>query len=59
MACRHRSVKLEQEACGNRARFTCPFHGWTFGVDGSLIGISAREDSGISTRPTMACGSSR
>jgi len=45
-ACRHRGVKVESEPCGSRARFTCPFHGWTFGVDGSLMGISAKEDFG-------------
>lgn len=45
-ACRHRGVKVEQEACGSRTRFTCPFHGWTYGVDGRLMGIAAREDFG-------------
>lgn len=45
-ACRHRGVKVEGEACGNRARFTCPFHGWTYGMDGNLLGVSAKEDFG-------------
>jgi phenylpropionate dioxygenase-like ring-hydroxylating dioxygenase large terminal subunit len=46
-ACRHRGVKVESQPCGSRARFTCPFHGWTYGVDGRLIGTSE-----ILTRPT-------
>lgn len=45
-ACRHRGVKVTQEPCGNANRFVCPFHGWTFGIDGKLIGVSAREDFG-------------
>jgi nitrite reductase/ring-hydroxylating ferredoxin subunit len=44
--CRHRGVKVENEPCGNRSRFTCPFHGWSFGVDGSLVGIASRNDFG-------------
>lgn len=45
-ACRHRGVKVTEKPCGNAARFVCPFHGWTFGVDGALLGVAAREDFG-------------
>jgi phenylpropionate dioxygenase-like ring-hydroxylating dioxygenase large terminal subunit len=41
-ACRHRGVKLA-EGCGHAARFTCPYHGWTFGTDGALVGVPSRE----------------
>lgn len=45
-ACRHRGVKVENADCGNRARFTCPFHGWSFGVDGRLLAVAAQQDFG-------------
>jgi nitrite reductase/ring-hydroxylating ferredoxin subunit len=41
-ACRHRGVKLA-EGCGHAARFTCPYHGWTFATDGALVGVPSRE----------------
>jgi len=34
-ACRHRGMKLEQgEGC--KRAFTCPYHAWTYGLDGTL-----------------------
>ena len=44
-ACTHRGSKLAQE-CGHSKRFTCPYHAWTFGLDGKLIGIAAKEAFG-------------
>ncbi len=37
--CRHRGVVLENEARGDRSRFTCPFHAWTYSNRGDLVGI--------------------
>jgi phenylpropionate dioxygenase-like ring-hydroxylating dioxygenase large terminal subunit len=37
--CRHRGVELEREPSGHRTRFTCPFHGWTYGSDGRLLAV--------------------
>ena len=37
--CRHRGTRL-LEGSGNAARIRCPFHGWTYGLDGSLRGAS-------------------
>ena len=37
--CRHRGVLLENEARGDRSRFTCPFHAWTYSNKGDLVGI--------------------
>ncbi|MGE0260988.1 MAG: Rieske 2Fe-2S domain-containing protein, partial [Alphaproteobacteria bacterium] len=35
--CRHRGARIA-EGCGNTARsFSCPYHGWTYGLDGALI----------------------
>lgn len=37
--CRHRNSKVEVQTSGNRAAFSCPFHAWTYGLDGRLRGI--------------------
>lgn len=37
--CRHRGVMLEAEAQGQRSRFSCPFHGWTYSNRGDLVAI--------------------
>ncbi|MFJ8260420.1 aromatic ring-hydroxylating dioxygenase subunit alpha [Rummeliibacillus sp. NPDC094406] len=34
--CSHRAAKLV-EGEGNKAVFTCPYHGWTYRTDGSLL----------------------
>ena len=36
--CRHRGSKLCDTATGHEARFVCRYHGWTYGLDGSLRG---------------------
>lgn len=38
--CSHRAAPVASEGNGNCARFTCKYHGWTYGADGKLIGIS-------------------
>lgn len=38
--CRHRGSKLKCDKSGNaRQGIACPYHGWTFNVDGSLRGV--------------------
>jgi phenylpropionate dioxygenase-like ring-hydroxylating dioxygenase large terminal subunit len=37
--CRHRGVVLPADRCGTARRFTCPYHGWTYGADGALIAV--------------------
>lgn len=44
-ACTHRGARLA-EGCGATARFTCPYHGWSFGLDGKLLAIASREAFG-------------
>lgn len=34
--CPHRGNEVCQQAKGNSRTFTCPFHNWTFGIDGKL-----------------------
>jgi phenylpropionate dioxygenase-like ring-hydroxylating dioxygenase large terminal subunit len=38
-ACRHRGMKLCREDFGNTKFFKCPYHGWTFDINGKLIGV--------------------
>ncbi|MBQ89463.1 MAG: (2Fe-2S)-binding protein [Acidimicrobiaceae bacterium] len=37
--CRHRGATLESEPCGNARRFSCPYHAWTYDLDGALRGL--------------------
>jgi phenylpropionate dioxygenase-like ring-hydroxylating dioxygenase large terminal subunit len=37
--CTHRAATICQEQAGNRKRFTCAYHGWTFANDGSCVGV--------------------
>jgi phenylpropionate dioxygenase-like ring-hydroxylating dioxygenase large terminal subunit len=34
--CMHRGNRLRDPGCGHAQRFSCKFHGWTYGIDGSL-----------------------
>lgn len=36
-ACRHRGAKVCQEASGKAAKLVCPYHKWTFDLDGKLL----------------------
>lgn len=42
--CRHRGMPIV-EGCGNANGFTCPYHRWTYGLDGALRGAPAMERS--------------
>lgn len=35
--CAHRGAKLLPEACQGRTSLSCPYHGWTYGLDGALL----------------------
>ena len=35
-ACRHRGARLA-EGCGHKKSFVCPFHAWTWGLDGKIL----------------------
>ena len=45
-ACVHRGAALVKDGIGNKKRFSCPYHGWTYNEDGSLIGITSQKDFG-------------
>jgi nitrite reductase/ring-hydroxylating ferredoxin subunit len=45
--CRHRGSQLVSERCGQRSRFTCPYHGWTYSNEGRLRGIGFADSFGM------------
>jgi phenylpropionate dioxygenase-like ring-hydroxylating dioxygenase large terminal subunit len=43
-ACQHKGSKLLEDCeVVKTGRLTCPYHAWTFGVDGKLIGVARPE----------------
>lgn len=42
--CRHRGAPVVTESSGSRARFTCPYHGWSYNLDGELLAARNPED---------------
>jgi phenylpropionate dioxygenase-like ring-hydroxylating dioxygenase large terminal subunit len=57
-ACRHRGVRVV-DGRGKARRFTCPFHAWTYDMEGTLVGLPTasafdgmcREDKGLVPLP--------
>jgi len=41
--CRHRSMRVSFADCGNTRSFSCPYHGWSYGVDGALVDVPLEE----------------
>ena len=35
--CRHRGSRILDDACGSVGNLVCPYHHWTYGVDGGLM----------------------
>lgn len=46
--CRHRGARLVDGPSGHCARLICPYHAWTYDLEGRLIGVPMRE-----TYPTL------
>ena len=44
--CRHRGSLVVPEGRGYRKRFTCPFHAWTYGIDGRLLSVNKNRHFG-------------
>ena len=44
-ACRHRGNAF-CEGQGHAARFTCPYHNWTYGLDGALLAVAKPDFEG-------------
>ncbi|MDO5512515.1 Rieske 2Fe-2S domain-containing protein, partial [Corynebacterium sp.] len=45
-ACSHRGAMLCRKKVDNRTTLTCPFHGWTFSNDGTLLKVKDEKDGG-------------
>ncbi|SDL97935.1 Rieske 2Fe-2S domain-containing protein [Bacillus sp. OK048] len=39
-SCPHRGTQLCISDSGNQKTFTCPYHGWSFNSEGSLVGVT-------------------
>lgn len=42
--CRHRGTEVCQNDSGNAAFFKCPYHGWTYDLDGTFKGAPAAKE---------------
>jgi phenylpropionate dioxygenase-like ring-hydroxylating dioxygenase large terminal subunit len=42
--CAHRGAAVCRERAGNTRSFVCPYHSWSYGLDGRLAGIPSRDD---------------
>ncbi len=45
-ACSHRGATLCRFKSGNKATYTCPFHGWTFDTNGKLLKVKDPAEAG-------------
>ncbi|MCW2241463.1 benzoate 1,2-dioxygenase large subunit [Azospirillum canadense] len=45
-ACSHRGAMLCRHKRGNKATYTCPFHGWTFNNSGKLLKVKDPDSAG-------------
>jgi len=44
-SCRHRGMKVCRYDEGNTREFMCPYHGWSYGTDGALVGVPFAKDA--------------
>src|SRR5215468_6139748 len=51
--CLHRQSRIA-EGCGAARRLACPYHSWTYDLDGNLVGVPGREGF-----PETASGAAR
>lgn len=40
--CRHRGARILDGACGTARKLVCPYHAWTYGLNGALEGVPER-----------------
>ncbi len=43
-SCRHRGAPLVQTECGHVDGLVCKYHGWTYGLDGTLLNLRDKRD---------------
>ena len=44
--CRHRGSRIVEGSAGCSKRLVCPYHAWSYGLDGRLLGVPKRSDYG-------------
>lgn len=44
--CRHRGSRVVEGSAGCARRLVCPYHAWSYGLDGRLVGVPKRSDYG-------------
>lgn len=44
--CGHRGSPVAAEGCGTARRFHCPYHGWVYDEDGTLVAVRSRAEFG-------------
>jgi Rieske 2Fe-2S family protein len=42
--CRHRGTRLREDQSGHASAIQCPYHAWTYGLDGRLLGAPHMEN---------------
>ncbi len=52
--CRHRGAIVCPEGDGNRQRFSCPYHAWTYDNQGKLVGVYGAESFGSVDRQSRS-----
>lgn len=51
--CRHRGARILDGPCGTAKTIVCPYHSWTYNLDGTLRGIPLRESYGHIDPPRL------
>lgn len=51
--CRHRGMKVCQRESGHARRLVCPYHQWSYGLDGSLRACGGMDRSGEADPATL------
>src|SRR4030095_15227547 len=52
--CRHRGSRICNEPTGHATRLVCPYHQWTYGLDGRLLGCRGMPGNGDKTQFSIA-----
>ena len=53
--CRHRGTRLCENRSGHSSAIQCPYHAWTYGLDGRLIGAPHMDEVPVLIRRSIHC----
>lgn len=52
--CRHRAASVCEQGRGNTRLFTCPYHSWSYALDGRLVGLPFADGyEGVLNKPDL------